>query len=489
MISNLRNEIIKAAKWSSFTEIAAKIVSPVTNMVLARILAPEAFGIVATVTMITSFSDMFTDAGFQKYLIQHEFQDQEDLYYSANVAFWTNCGISFLLWGVIAVFSKQLAALVGSPGFGNVITIACMQIPITSISSIQTALYRRDFDFKALFFVRIISVCIPFVVTIPLAFLGFRHWALIIGTIVIQLSNSILLTVKSKWKPMLFYSVLRLKIMFSFSIWSLLEATAIWLTAWIDTFMISNSFSQYELGIYKTSTSMVNAIMAIITASTVPVLYSALSRLQDNDMQFEGVFLKFQRMVSVIIFPLGIGVYLYRELATSLLLGKQWKDASGIIGIWALSSSVVIVFGYYCSEVYRAKGRPRLSLVSQLLHLSVLIPACIISSRYGFWTLVYTRSFIRLETVLVHFIIMKAAIGISFVKIIRNILPAAASSAVMGICGCLLQKIGGGAIWEVISIGLCALIYFGTLVLHPGMRKELLEAVRKTGLYQKCIQY
>lgn len=66
-------KITAAGRWSALTEIAAKLVTPVTAMILARLLAPEAFGVVATVTMVVSFVEMFADAGFQKYLVQHEF--------------------------------------------------------------------------------------------------------------------------------------------------------------------------------------------------------------------------------------------------------------------------------------------------------------------------------------------------------------------------------------------------------------------------------
>ncbi len=145
------SKIVNATKWSSITEIAAKIVSPVTNMILARIISPEAFGVVATITMIMSFADMFTDAGFQKYLVQHEFKDENEKFENANVAFWTNLGISIFLWVIIIIFRDYISKLVGNPGLGNVIAIACVQLLLTSFSSIQMALYRRDFDFKTLF--------------------------------------------------------------------------------------------------------------------------------------------------------------------------------------------------------------------------------------------------------------------------------------------------------------------------------------------------
>lgn len=470
---NLKNKFVNATKWSTITQIAVKIVSPITNMVLARIISPEAFGVVATVTMIMSFADMFTDAGFQKYLVQHEFKDEDEKFKNANVAFWTNIGISIFLWIIIIVFRKKIAVSVGNPGLGNVIAIACIQLMLTSFSSIQMALYRRDFDFRTLFLVRMVAVFIPFAVTIPLAFLGLSYWSLIIGTIIMQLSNAIILTIKSKWKPHLFYKIEILKEMLSFSIWSLVEAISIWFTTWVDVFIIGSSLSQYYLGIYKTSTTMVNALMSLITASIVPVLFSALSRLQDDEKKFKNMYLNTQRIVSIFVFPLGIGVYLYSDLATKIMLGSKWSEASSVIGVWALTSAIMIVFGNFSSEVYRAKGKPKLSFLAQLLHLVVLVPVCIVSSKYGFWQLVYSRSWIRMEFVLVHLIIMKFAVGFTIGKIFKNIIPTAISAIAMGVLGYLLQQINKGILWSFVSIIICSIFYFGVLYLFSDMRKQI----------------
>lgn len=476
--SNLNNKVINATKWSSITEIAAKLVNPITNMILARILLPEAFGVVATVTMIISFADMFTDSGFQKYLVQHEFKDKEEKNRNANVAFWTNFCISVFLWVVIIIFRNQLATLVGNTGLGHVIAIACFQLPLTSFSSIQIALYRRNFDFKALFVVRVIAVCIPFAVTIPLALFGFGYWALIIGSIVVQLSNAIILTIGSEWKPKLYYNFKILKEMLSFSIWSLIEAVSIWLTVWVDTFIIGNVLNQYYLGIYKTSTAMVNSLMGLITGSVTPVLFSTLSRLQDDERQFRYMFFKFQRLTSILVLPLGVGIYLYRDLATQIFLGGKWEEASGVIGVWALTSAITIVFSFFNSEAYRAKGRPKLSFLAQVLHLIVLIPACIISSEYGFWPLVYTRSWVRLEFVLVNFIIIKLALGFQIYKMLKNVFSPAFGAICMGIFGYFLHQLNVGLIWDVVSIILCVSFYLLILNIFPSTRNEVFGLVK-----------
>lgn len=482
-----QRKIASAAKWSSITQIVAKIITPLTNMILARILAPEAFGVIATITMIISFTEMFTDGGFQKYLVQHEFKNPKDKYKSANVAFWTNFGLSILLWGIIALFNEQIATMVGNPGLGIVIIVACIQLPLTSFSSIQMALYRRDFDFKTLFFVRVIGILIPFIVTIPLAFLGFSYWSLIIGMICMQLFNAVLLTIKSEWKPKLFYDFKTLKEMLSFSIWSLVESISIWLTAWIDAFIIGYFLNQYYLGIYKTSTMMVTSLLALVTAAMVPVLFSTLSRLQNDNNKFNSMYFKFQRLVSVLIFPLGVGVYLYSDLATHLMLGSQWAEASGVIGIWALTSAIMIVFGHFSSEVYRAKGKPKLSFLAQVLHLIVLVPTCIIAAKYGFWPLVFARAWIRMQFVLVHLIIMEIVMKISILKTFKNVLPSMISVLIMGLLGYILKEVNENLIWSILSIILCIVVYFGVLFLFPKMRIELMNLGMKI-LPQKVLK-
>ncbi|MGN7482838.1 lipopolysaccharide biosynthesis protein [Priestia megaterium] len=472
-------KIISATKWSTITQIVAKIIVPITNMILARILAPEAFGVITTITMIISFVDMFTDAGFQKYLIQHEFNNIKEKYRNANVAFWTNLTISLLLWGIIILFSGEIAIMVGNPGLGVVIIVACAQLPLTSFSSIQMALFRREFDFKTLFLVRILSILIPIFITIPLAMIGFSYWSLIIGSIFTQLFNAIVLTLKSKWKPKLFYNIRLLKDMLSFSIWSLVEAISIWLTAWIDAFIIGYYLNEFYLGLYKTSTTMVNSLLALITASTVPVIFSALSRLQHDTVKFEKVFFKFQRLISIFVFPLGGGIFLFSDLATQVMLGDKWSRASDIVGIWGLTSAIMIVLGHYCSEVYRAKGRPKISFFAQILHLIVLVPTCIIAASFGFWTLVFARSLIRMQFVLVHLVIMKVMMNISVLETFKNIFPSFISTVLMMGIGYLLRQISDNIIWSLFSICICGVFYLVILLTFNKTKIELIGITNK----------
>ena len=412
MSENLNGKIVNATKWSTITEVMAKLVAPISSMVLARLLTPEAFGVVATLNMVIAFAEIFTDAGFQRYLIQHEFKDEDDKDKSTNVAFWSNLVMSFVLWGIIAIFCEPLATLVGSPGLGNVLIVACISIPLVAFSSIQMALFKRSLDFKTLFWRRLATIVVPLCVTIPLAFWLRSYWALVIGTIVTNLVNALLLTIKSNWRPKRYYSFARLKEMFSFCSWSIVDSVLVWATAYIDIFFIGRALDVYYLGLYKTSITTVGQFTSLITASILPVIMPAISRLQDNIPEMRKTLLKFQKYTSVFLLPLGVGIFLFQDLVTAIMLGDQWTEAAPFIGLWALMEVITVIFARFCSNVYPAIGRPNISVISQILHLVVLVPAVIISGQYGFRPLYITRSLGRLEGILVSFIFVYIPVSV-----------------------------------------------------------------------------
>lgn len=468
-----------AAKWSSFGEICAKLISPITNAILARLLVPEAFGVVATLTLVVSFAEIFTDAGFQKYLVQHEFKDEDDLELGTNVAFWTNLSLSLVLWVGIALLSTPIAGLVGSTGYEKAIILMSAEIPILAFSSIQTARYRRDFDFKSLFYAKITTAIIPLLVTVPLAFLFRDYKALVIGTLGKDIANAVILTLKSSWKPKLHYSIKKLKEMLSFSIWTIVENITVWLTLNADVFIVGSVLSSYYLGLYKTSVSTVNSFMNLITGAAMPVAFSALSRCQSDKIEFKNVFYRFQKTIALLVLPLGFGVFVYRETATDILLGSQWTEAANFLGMWALTSSVSIVFHNLNSESFRSIGKPKLSVLTQILHLVALIPVVLVSMSYGYEALTIARSLVRLEMIAVSSTIAYLSMGLNFFVSLKNVLPQLLSSIVMAAVGILIKDLCGGILWKVVTILICCVVYAVCMLLIPSGRSQLLGIIKE----------
>ncbi len=466
-----------ALKWSSITELAAKLLLPLTNMILARILAPEAFGILATVTMVISFAEVFVESGFQKFLIQHAFADERQEAEYMSVAFWANLFFSLGIWLVLTIACEPIAALVGNEGMGILLAVTGVTIPLFGIIGIQDCKLKKHLEFKGLFYVRIFSALVPLAVTLPLALLGWDYWALIVGNIAGVVLRSLLLLFVGKFRPLLYFRFRELRYMLGFGIWTLLDGVALWLASWIDSFLIARAMSDYYLGLYKNATSMVTSLFAIVTAALAPVLFSSLSRLQDRPEDFNRLFLKVQKTLAIFLLPMGVGLWLYRDLATSILFGGQWGEASAIVGVMALSTVLRTLLISLYGDVFRAKGHFYLPFILQVFEIVLLVPACVLSVRHGFWPLVYTRALLKLDLVLPEALAVWRVCQITPKTTAKILFHPVAATAGMTLLLLLCQSVGRSAAWQIVSILLGIFFYFVLFFLFREEREGLLRPV------------
>ena len=176
-------KIVGATGWSLSTQIVSKIFPPITTMILARFFAPEIFGIIATVSLVTSFAETFNESGFQRYLIKKKYEEEDDLKKDSDVSFWSNLILSLVLWGIIASLSTPLCYLLNNPGLELALIVACAQLPLSSLSAIQIAVLQKCYNFKKPFFAQLISSVATILITLLLAFSNCGFWSIIIRKI------------------------------------------------------------------------------------------------------------------------------------------------------------------------------------------------------------------------------------------------------------------------------------------------------------------
>lgn len=473
MQEKLNHRVATATKWSALAEIFAKIAAPIVNSVLARLLDPEMFGVVASITIVTSFADIFTDAGFQKYVIQHEYPDEASLNRDANVAFTSNLTLSTIIYLCIFLFRKQLAKAVGCPEAFNALAVAAIMVLCTSFSSINIARFRRELDFKPLFYVRLGSSIIPLVVTVPLAFVLKSYWALVFGTLAQQLFIAVVTFAISKNKPCILFDFSNFKGMLSFSAWNLCETMSIWFAGQANIFIVANTLTAYYLGLYRNGMTTINSYMAIVTAAVTPVLFSALSRTQNNQEEYQATFSRFQKGLGILILPMGVGIFVYRELAVKILLGSKWLAISNFMGLWALMSACTITLSNVACEVYRSQGKPKVSFVLQVVYLIFYIPVIYYSAHAGFEILCLWACLIRLVPIIFDIITLKFKFKIKPSIILNNLWYSGLAAIVMGLAGFGMRKLSDSIVWQLCSVGICVLLYLGMQVANPKMRKEI----------------
>ena len=466
--------IQKSMGWSLFSEISAKFVTPVTNMLLARILTPDDFGILAICNMLVSFVDIITDAGFGKYLVQVDIKKEEDRDSIANVAFWSNLTISVFIYLLIVLNRVRIATMLGGAEYSTVICVASFQLILTSISSIQMGLLRRRFDFKKLFAARLAVAVMPLLVAVPVAIVTKSYWALILGTLSGALANSVILTILSPWKPKFYYSFDIFRRMFSFSFWSLCEGLANWVIFWFDTFLVTRAYSAYYVGIYKNSANMVISLMGMITASMSPVLLSVLSRLKNDQKEYTSQYLTMQRIILYLVIPMGFGLFCYRDIATYILFGSQWSEAADVIGAWGLMMMCSVIFYSFPAELFKSKGIPKILFFFQCSYIALLIPVCLIMIKEGFWQFVYARCLCVIEQVVVSLVLIKVYFSIPTERVFTNLLKPLLCACSIFVTSYFMSMFTETRIQQFFAMMISAIIYL--VIVYVLCKQDLLTA-------------
>lgn len=465
-----KTSIASATKWSIYAEVIAKLISPVTTMVLARVINLESFGILASITMIISLTDDLINNGFQKTLIQISKKSEKYIMKCNNVCFWCNFFLSLIFWIIIIIFRRYITVFIGIQGKEIEIIVAGMILPISSFSTIQEGIYIKKLDYKILFFNRCLIVVIPLFITIPIAFITKNYWALIIGNICMVLAKSTYLTLKSEWKPSFNFDFSILYEIYFLVIINILDALIYWLTSWLDIFFINKIFGIYYGGLYKTSQTLVSSITSLITAGITSVVFSSLAYHRNDYKKFVELFYFFQKGLSILVIPLGIGMYLYKETIVLLLLGNKWILASNMVGVWGVVISIISVYGTLSREAYRAVGESKISFYIQLLHLLFIIPILIWASKMEYNKFILIRSLAFLQIIFLHSIFMKKLFNISFFKMLKNTYYPIVCSVIMGTIAIFLKRLYTTTWTQIISIFICIIIYFICILVNKKYR-------------------
>lgn len=373
MDSNVINNKMKnAAKWNSISELIAKLFVPITNIILARVLLPEEFGVVASIMMFITLVDLISESGFQKYLIKTKFNNKLSLEEHLNVAFSVNLMISLGAIAIIFLFKQNIGILLGDITLIKPLLLATTLLIISSLSSIQIALFKKNLDFKTLGLIRMVSVLLPLLVTLPMAIIGMSYWAIIIGKITSDVLSLFLLQWNSSWRPRFFYSQEIFTKMIKTSSWALAETLLMWFTTYIGVFYLTIYFSAYYVGIYRTAMVSTDGILVTLYMPLLSVMYSSMSVKEKLIDKLE-IFKKFHQVITMFLFPMSVGIFLYKEVVSNILLGANWIEAPMFIGAWALSTMLYVTMGTAFYELYRSNGDFKTPVVIHIIYASIYV--------------------------------------------------------------------------------------------------------------------
>ena len=251
------------------------------------------------------------------------------------------------------------------------------------------------------------------------------------------------------------------------------ESFSSWLISNLGIFIIGTMFSEYYLGVYKTATTTVNQIISIVTASTIGVMISAFSNVQDDKDEFAKLYFGFLKGIGIITIPMGMGILIYDDLVCNILLGKQWNDATIVVGVWGFVLAESVIFNSMSGAVIISKGRPKELFLSNVSQAVLMLPAFYFGAKLGFEKMVILTSIIRVELPVVQTIIACKVSEISVVQIFDVIKKYVISTLGMSIIAIILLSVTKSIPIQILTVIICIAIYFAILYILPDGRKEL----------------
>jgi PST family polysaccharide transporter len=395
---SLKHEIIFASKWAALSEFLAKGITALVFLVLAHLLTPQDFGIVAVAAMIITFVQVFWDAGLSKALIQR----QTDIDEAANIVFWTNIFLSAIVYAVVYFLAAPIAQHIQEPQVHYVIQVQGLLIPLGALASVPTAFYQRNLDFKFLFYIKFFTVVLPGFTSILLALMGFTYWALVGGVLLGHLIQVIVLWWTQKdWRPRFIYNRKLAWELMEFGFWVTGESVLGWLFIWADALIIGIYLGTQDLGLYRTGSAFVAMLFSLLLSPLLPVLYRAYAIIHQNSSQFIDSLLQANKLTAMIALPVGCGLFVLQYPLAECIFGSSWEGIGPIIGWLGISNGLawLVVSN---SEAYRAIGRPDLNTKIMSAAILLFLPSFVIAAAYGLKTFLMVRFLLTFAGIFIH---------------------------------------------------------------------------------------
>lgn len=356
-LDSIKNKAVSGFIWSFTDFISRQGISFVIQIILARLLLPEDFGIIGIVTIFIALSKKFIDSGFTKALIRENDSTQEDY----STVFYFNLGMAIIMCLILVFMSEWIAIFFNEPKLVLIIRVLSLSPVINSIGMLQRTMLIKKVDFKSQTRVNVTSSFISGAIAIAFAYKGFGVWSLVIKTLSMNILQTSILCYINKWKPSLVFNISSFKRLFGFG-WKLLVSGLIdTLFSDIQMVIIGRYFSATQLGYYTNVRNLRNVILDSITSTVQKVSYPVLSKMQDEDTTLRQGYRTIAKGSVYLTFPMMIGLLAVADHLIRVLYGVNWISSVPYLRIICLAG-MLYPLHVINLNILQVKGRSDLFL-------------------------------------------------------------------------------------------------------------------------------
>lgn len=371
-VSDIKRKSLTGFMWRMGEGVIAQGMTFVVGMVLARLLSPTEFGLVALSTLFLAVVNVFADCGLGQALIQKKNTDELD----SNTVFYAGLGVVAVLYVLVFMFAPLVADLFGQPPVANLIRVAALTMFLSSYNSVQTAEISRNLDFKKFFYIGIVCSGVSGIIGLCLAFAGYGVWALIAQSMSYTITRTIMLNRIIRWIPKPQFSFERFRGLFSYGVNLMVAGVIGMIFNQMKGFLIGLRYQPADLSYYNRGESMPSILCNNINGTINQIMLPALSKLQDEPMAMKAGIRRSMMLSSYVLVPMMFGLVAVAKNVIVILFSDKWLPAVPFLQVIAVGYCFSILSSTNLMAI-NAIGRSditlKLEFIKKPIYLALLL--------------------------------------------------------------------------------------------------------------------
>ncbi len=362
--------IMIVMRWSM------RLIGLVSTMILARLLTPQDFGVVAMATVFVGFIELFSFMSFDLALIRIQDPDREDY----DTAWTLQAILGAVLSLLILVLAPIAAWYFDDPRLATVIRLLAVNSLLQGLTNIGLADFRRNLDFQRDLRFNVYSRLIVFVATMAAAVQARNYWALVTGLLVGNTARLVLSYAMHPYRPR--FRLSRSGDILSFSSWMLMFHVGTYLRNRLDTILVARLTAASSVGMYHVASELSSMPTNELVIPTGRALFPAYAQLAQDPGALRTAFQAVLGFFFAVVIPVCAGVTLVSPYLVRVVLGEQWVDAAPLVSMLTFAGGFGAI-SHVIGTFHAAHGRERFTAALTWINVLLLAPALVLGAKYG----------------------------------------------------------------------------------------------------------
>ena len=373
---SLASKSLNALKWNYIGRFISLSLQFSIGVVLARLLGPEPFGLVAIALFVQGLGNLFAEGGLGSALIQSQDIDEHDI----RSVFTTQLLIGIITSAVIIGLAPLLASFFHEPNAAPVIMAMALSFTLQAFGQTANSLLRREFEFKKIQIISIVSYCIGYIgLGLPMAFMDYGVWSLVAAQLSQTTVNAITSYLYHRHKIFPLTNPKHCRFLRFGAAMTLNNMTS-WGISGIDTAFIGHFFETTVLGFYNRAFNLLNMPMYAVTSSMQSVILSTAAKAQDDQSKLQNIYIASVSLMALLFLPVYSAISAVPELLLLGIYGDKWQLAVPLIMPLALAMAINAMLAM-TGPLLTGIGKPQIELKVQLMTLVLSIPSLYIAAQ------------------------------------------------------------------------------------------------------------